>query len=185
MSYRMHRRLFTGAVLAAPWMAGAQTDPLAGLLRAGACTVLLRHAQTEAGTGDPPGVQLEVCSTQRNLNDDGKAQARRIGQWFTSHGLKPAAVRSSPWCRCKDTANLAFGQHTVWQALNAPPDDRDRAVLETGQLRKALGLMPAGRFEVWVTHQGNIINLMGGGVAMGEAVILDTQGKLVARSTFA
>jgi phosphohistidine phosphatase SixA len=179
------RRLFTAAVLTAPWLARAQADPLAERLRTGGCVVLLRHAQTDPGVGDPPGFRVDVCSSQRNLSDEGKVQSRRIGQWFSAKGLKPGAVLSSAWCRCKDTADLAFGQHALWPALNSTFGGRERTAAQTTQLRQAIARVPAGRFEVWVTHQVNITHLTGEGMAMGEALVVDTQGKVIARSTFA
>ncbi len=180
----MHRRLFTGTLLALPWLVQAQTDPLAARLRAGACVVLLRHAQTEPGIGDPPGFRLDQCGTQRNLSVQGRAQARRIGSWFKSHGLQPHLVQSSAWCRCRDTADLAYGSHAVWPALNsffAEPGDQKT---QTAQLRAAIARIPAGRFEVWITHQVNITELTHEGVSMGEALVVDAQGQVVARRTF-
>lgn len=179
----LNRRLFTGALLATPWLAGAQTDPLATRLRAGACVVLLRHAQTVPGIGDPPGFRLDQCSTQRNLSEAGRLQAGRIGQWFTARGLQPRAIRSSAWCRCRDTAELAFGKHQVWPALNSF-FGADGGQSQTAQLRAALGRIPAGQFEVWVTHQVNMTALTGEGMTMGEGLVVDAEGKMVARSTF-
>ena len=95
----MKRRQFTGALLATPWRAQAQSDALDLRLRAGACAVVLRHAHTDPGVGDPPGFQLNQCDTQRNLDAQGRAQAERIGRWFKSRALEPKAVRSSAWCR--------------------------------------------------------------------------------------
>ena len=60
--------------------------------------------------GDPPGFRLGECATQRQLSETGREQAQRIGTWFSARGLAPAEVRSSAWCRCLDTATLAFGR---------------------------------------------------------------------------
>ena len=180
----MHRRQFTGALLAAPWLAQAQPDALDARLRAGACVVLFRHAQTDPGIGDPPGFRMDRCSTQRNLSAEGRAQAERIGQWFKLRGLEPSAVKSSAWCRCKDTADLAFGRHRVWPALNSFFGEYHTRDAQTAQLRAALKGMPAGEFEVWVTHQVNMTTLTGEGMMVGEAVIVDGQGKTVVRQTF-
>ena len=184
----MERRAFALAVMAAPWLARAQADPFAASLRAGACALLLRHAQTTPGSGDPPGFRLDRCSSQRNLSEQGRQQARDIGQWFRARGLQPRAVRCSAWCRCIDTAELAFGQHQVWSALNSFFDAADSQALQTEQsarLRAALGSVPAGRFEVWVTHQVNITALTGESLAMGEGMLMGADGKLMGRSTFA
>jgi phosphohistidine phosphatase SixA len=182
------RRLVLGAgatALLLPRAALAQpADPVAAALRAGGCAVLIRHAQTVAGVGDPPGFRVDMCSTQRNLSEDGRAQARRIGQWFSTRGLKPRSVQTSAWCRCKDTADLAFGRHVVWPALNSFFDSRDSQAAQTAQLRTALARIPAGQFEVWVTHQVNMTALTGEGMVMGEGLVVDAQGKMVARSTF-
>ena len=180
----MKRRLFNATLLATPWTALAQPDELVARLRAGGCTVLLRHAQTEPGIGDPPGFRLDQCSSQRNLNDEGRAQSARIGQWFQSRGLQPRAVQSSAWCRCIDTARLAFGRHQTWPALNSFFGGPERGDAQTTQLRAALAAIPAGQFEVWVTHQVNISALSGEGTSMAEALVVDTRGKMVARSTF-
>lgn len=180
----MHRRHFTGTLLALPWLAQAQSDALGARLRAGACVVLMRHARTDPGIGDPPGFRLEKCSTQRNLSSEGRAHAERIGEWFTSRGLEPGAVKSSAWCRCKDTADLAFGRHKVWPALNSFFVESRTRNTQTAQLRAVLKRIPAGTFEVWVTHQVNITALTGEGMEMGEALVLDVTGIVLTRSNF-
>jgi hypothetical protein len=68
--------------------------------------VLLRHAQTTPGTGDPPGFKLEDCSTQRNLSEAGRTQARQIGQAIRDRKILIAQVFSSQYCRCLETARL-------------------------------------------------------------------------------
>jgi len=184
----MLRRHFTGVLLAIPcipWLAQAQPDALSARLRAGACVVLLRHAPTDPGIGDPSGFQLDQCSTQRNLSAEGRANAERIGEWFKSRGLEPSAVQSSAWCRCKDTADLAFGRYKVWPALNSFFAESRTKEAQTAQLHAALKKIPAGTFEVWITHQVNMTALTGEGMAMGEALVLDTTGTVLARSTFA
>ena len=180
----MHRRQFTATLLAAPWLAHAQPDALGAQLRAGACVVLLRHAPTDPGIGDPLGFQLDRCSTQRNLSPEGRTHAERTGQWFTSRGLEPSAVQSSAWCRCKDTADLAFGRHKVWPALNSFFVESRTRQSQTGQLRAALEKIPEGTFEVWVTHQINMTALTGESAAMGEALVLDATGTVLARRHF-
>ena len=116
------RRTVIGAALAAgvslaavPCWAAAGEE-LASLIRTGGVVVAFRHALAP-GTFDPPEFRLGVCSTQRNLSDEGRSQARRTGEWFKARQLQPARVRSSPWCRCVDTATLAFGTAEVWPAL--------------------------------------------------------------------
>jgi hypothetical protein len=157
---------------------------LPALLRAGGCAVVVRHTQTVPGIGDPPNFNLNQCSTQRNLNDEGREQAKRIGQWFKTHGLQPRSIQTSAWCRCKDTAELAFGKYTVLPALNSTFEDRGGQELQTKALRARLGSLPAGQFEVWVTHQVNITALTGEGTSMGEAVIVSNKGRVLGRTMF-
>lgn len=185
----MQRRQFHAFAFFAAWpFAAARADEaLVARLREGRCAVLLRHGQTTPGVGDPPGFQLGVCSTQRNLSDEGQAASRRLGDWFRQRALAPQAVRSSAWCRCRDTADLAFGRHAVWEPLNSTFDDarRSAAAAEgTAALRTALAAMPAGRFEVWVTHQVNITALTGEFVQMGEGLLVDAAGAVQGRSRF-
>lgn len=162
----------------------------AGLLRAGGCVLLLRHAATDPGVGDPPEFSLGDCRTQRNLSPAGRQDAKRIGAWFASRKLTPQKVLSSAWCRCKDTADLSFGRHEVWAALNSIFGDRvqrpDQSAQsdQTGLLRQAMARVPARQFEVWVTHQVNISAIAGQGVAMGEALIVDRAGRVLARTGF-
>lgn len=163
----------------------ANSPDAAVRLRAGGCALLLRHAQTVPGIGDPPEFRLDRCDTQRNLSEAGRAQARRIGEWLHSHQLVPAAVRSSAWCRCIDTAQLALGRHTVWPALNSTFGDRLKQPDEAATLRAALGKIPAGQFELWVTHQVNITGLTGEVPGMGEGFVVDGRARVLARTLFA
>ncbi len=169
------------------WLVGASAQDEAGvlkILRAGQCVVMLRHAQTVSGIGDPPGFDLARCSTQRNLSNAGRAQAQRLGEWFSTHQLVPRNVQSSPWCRCKDTAELAFGRYTVVSALASTFDNSGAQADQTSSLRSLLEAVPAGRFDVWVTHQVNITDLTREVPAMGEAVLLDRRGALLGRTFF-
>lgn len=157
---------------AAPVAEGmAQTAPL---LRAGGVVLALRHALAP-GTFDPPGFRLDDCSTQRNLSDDGRAQAQRGGQALAALGLRPARVRSSPWCRCMDSARLAFGSAEPWAALGSPRASVEATNAQSLQaLRSALAqVTTAGKgFEAWVTHQFVLSDLAGVATASGEGLVL-------------
>ena len=171
------------------WPADTQaqaTPDMAAILRTGGCVVLLRHAQTEPGIGDPPNFRLDQCSTQRNLSADGRAQSQRIGQWFKDRKLQASAVRSSVWCRCKDTADIAFGAHTVLPALASTFENNasQAGQTQTQTLRALLKAVPLGQFEVWVSHQVNITALTGEVPAMGEAFVVGIDAKVLARTRF-
>lgn len=161
--------------LGLPALAGAEArgaSDAAAKLRRGGVAVLLRHAATEPGIGDPPGFRLGECATQRLLSAPGREQARRIGTWFSARGLAPAEVRSSAWCRCLDTATLAFGRAQPWSPLNSFFDDRSAESAQSAALRAALARLPAQGFEVWVTHQVNITALTGVSPGVGEAMMV-------------
>ena len=163
-------------LVAAPVRAKAAPDA-AALLRSGGCVLMLRHAQTDPGIGDPPGFSLAQCSTQRNLSQEGREQARRIGRWFAAQNLSAVAVQSSQWCRCKDTSALAFGQFAVLPALNSTFGEPSAAAAQTRALAARLRTIAAGRFEVWVTHQVNITALTGEFAGMGEAFVVRAAGE--------
>ena len=75
--------------------------------------VKLTRADTGPATPDPPGIDLTRCETQRNLNDSGRAQAAEIGREFRRLRIPVGAVRSSQFCRCRETAQIAFGRYEV------------------------------------------------------------------------
>ena len=169
------RRTLITAPLAWPALqAWAATPQAEGLLRTGGVVAAFRHALAP-GTFDPPGFRLGDCSSQRNLNDEGRGQARRMGEWFASRALQASRVRSSPWCRCMETATLAFGRAQAWDALASPrgvSETTGAANLKT--LRQALAEASARRgvFEVWVTHMFVLNDLVGVNTASGEGLIL-------------
>ena len=187
------RRLLQAGALGA--LVGAAGSPLLGsavaaaledtaaLLRRGGVVVAFRHALAP-GTFDPPNFKLGDCSTQRNLSAEGREQARRIGAWFTAQGLRPDSVRSSPWCRCMDTATLAFGAAQAWSALASPVGSPETTTADRlAQLRAALvqaSQQPA-RLAVWVTHMFVLADLVGVNTASGEGLVLqaDAAGKPV------
>jgi phosphohistidine phosphatase SixA len=146
----------------------------AAALRTGGVVLALRHALAP-GTYDPPGFKLGDCSTQRNLSDEGRAQARRLGAALAAQQLKPARVRSSPWCRCQETARLAFGAAEDWAALGSPrASDSGRNAAHLLALRQALAeaTARAGRFEVWVTHNFVLADLVGASTSSAEGLVL-------------
>jgi broad specificity phosphatase PhoE len=132
--------------------------------------LLIRHAATESGLGDPPGFVIGQCRTQRNLSEAGRQQARRVGAAFTRERIKLDQVRSSAWCRCVDTAMLAFGQNTVWNPLNSFFGSSGGPDQSNDVLRDVQGWM-APRNLMLVTHQVNVTALTGEYLAMGEILL--------------
>lgn len=174
---RLAAVFFAAAGLALPVGSMAAEPPaeLLAALQRGGYALLVRHAQTEPGIGDPPGMRLDDCGTQRNLSAAGREQARAIGAAVRSRAIPVAAVRSSQWCRCLDTARLAFGGFApvaAWPALNSFFDDRSAEAGRTRELRAALAAVPGTANVVWVTHQVNITALTGVVPAPGEIVVV-------------
>lgn len=155
----------------APW-----PDTAIDALRRGGVVAAFRHASAP-GTFDPPGFKLDDCSTQRNLDAAGRDQARRLGEQFRQLGLRPTVVRSSPWCRCLDTARLAFGEGVqAWPPLRSTrAGDADEAQ-QVRELRAAVAQVTTGRFEVWVSHQFTLGALAGQSLASGAGLLLRADG---------
>ena len=141
-------------------------------LRSGGVMVLMRHAATVPGIGDPPDFSLGQCATQRNLSEAGRRQARAIGAAFTQRGVNPGAVWSSRWCRCLDTAKLAFGRAQPEPALDSMfNDDTAAANAKLRALRTRLARRRESAPLVLVTHDVNIRALTGASLAQGEMVL--------------
>ncbi len=136
----------------------------------------MRHATTEPGVGDPPGFRLDDCATQRNLSEAGREDARRISAAFRARGVPIGRVLSSRWCRCLETARLAFGTVEPWPPLDSFFDDRSREPQQTQAVRRRVGEHPASGNLVLVTHQVNIRALTGLDAASGEMIILTPRG---------
>jgi phosphohistidine phosphatase SixA len=172
--------LFLGPALAA--YADEVADPVdqQGLwarLQSGGYIVLLRHAVTEPGVGDPPNFTLGDCSTQRNLSEQGRADAARIGQAFRNHGVAVDAVLSSRWCRCIDTARLAFGRVTPTPYLDSMFGEEEGVRTEKARATfAALGAAPGPGNVVLVTHAQNIAALTGVSPGSGEMVVVRLDG---------
>ena len=175
----MRRRAFLGLVLGAPLAARAARTPLEARLRAGGMVLLMRHGSTEAGAGDPPGYRLDDCATQRNLSEAGRREAARAGGRLRSIGAPIERVYTSPWCRCRETARIAFGKAEDWEPLGSFFDRPDLEVEATEHVKKRiLGYTiakPRGNV-VMVTHNVNIAALTKLSVAPAEIVVVQPDG---------
>jgi phosphohistidine phosphatase SixA len=141
-------------------------------LEAGGNVVLMRHAIAPGG-GDPPGFRLDDCSTQRNLSEEGRIQARSTGDAFRSRGAPVDRVLTSQWCRCRETAELLqLAAVEEYPVLNSFFSDRSTADSQTKALRRFIGDLKLEGNVLLVTHQVNITELTGVFPASGELVIL-------------
>lgn len=180
------RRMLLAATLAGVARPARAQDAAWAVLRAGGL-VLFRHAIAPGG-GDPVGMRLGDCATQRNLDEAGRTQARRIGAAFREAGVAVGAVLVSEWCRTRETAEIAFpGLARAEPAFNSFFADRGVAEARTDAARDILLRWPGPGALVAVTHQVNIAALtarLGAAIvpASGEGVVLRRQdgGLLVA-----
>jgi broad specificity phosphatase PhoE len=124
----------------------------------------------------PPGARLDDCATQRNLDEGGRAQARRIGEAFRRNGVVVGPVLSSPRCRCLDTARLAFGRVEAWDPLQGTLNDPGRRERQLAAIRARIAADRTGPPLVLVTHGSAVTDLTGRGARMGELVVLRATG---------
>jgi phosphohistidine phosphatase SixA len=134
---------------------------------------LLRHAQAP-GTGDPNNFSLADCATQRNLSEQGRQQARRLGEALRAVGVKDAEVKTSQWCRCVETGRLlAVGPVQPTPLLNSFFAGRGDESTTTQALRAAvLAKVDSRKPTFFITHQVNITALTGIVPAEGEAIFV-------------
>lgn len=128
-------------------------------LRAGGLVIYFRHGITDHSIADKDRESLANCKTQRPLSEEGRQQMRGIGEAIKALGIRVSAVRSSPFCRCIDTAKLAFGRAEIVDDLRQGFVD-DKAAIErrARALRKMLATAPSepGTNTVLSGHSGNL-----------------------------
>jgi phosphohistidine phosphatase SixA len=87
-------------------------------LKEGNKLIFIRHAYAPGG-GDPDNFDINDCNTQRNLSESGRQQAKNISNFFIENQINFKRVYSSEWCRCKETAKIAFGDFETKNFLNS------------------------------------------------------------------
>ena len=143
-------------------------------LKAGGHILMIRHALAP-GNGDPPNFKIGDCSTQRNLNETGRTQARNIGDWLRANGVSSARVYSSQWCRCLETAKLMeLGPVQELPALNSFYERIQDREPNLSDLNDFISRQPAdGELIVFVTHFVTISAVAGESVSSGEGVLVE------------
>jgi phosphohistidine phosphatase SixA len=136
--------------------------------------IFIRHAYAP-GSGDPNHFNLNDCSTQRNLNEDGRKQAKSIGEFFRNNKIKIDKVLSSEWCRCKDTAKIAFNKFSTKNFLNSFyslkfAKNKNKQVKE---LRDYIKKFDSKKNLILITHYVLILEVLGYAPSSGEIVISD------------
>jgi len=157
-------------LLSAP--AIADNDEAWAALRDGQAILMLRHALAP-GTGDPADFELGDCSTQRNLNEAGREQARAWKSFLEDRGISQARVFSSQWCRAMETARkMGLGEVKEWPMLNSFFRNRTRGPEQTGKTIAQVNQLEPGLPVILVSHQVNVTALTGVFPASNEGVIV-------------
>jgi broad specificity phosphatase PhoE/predicted small lipoprotein YifL len=144
--------------------AALNDQPLPGLsavlddLRRGGLVVYFRHAITEQAGATDEASDLARCETQRNLSAAGRAQSEEIGKAIRSLRIPVGAVEASPFCRTRDTAQLAFGRFEAKEGLYfVISTDAAQTQRLAAALRKMLSTPPAqGTNTILVSHSANL-----------------------------
>ena len=143
-------------------------------LENGGKLIFIRHAYAP-GNGDPNNFNLNDCSTQRNLNSIGRKQAKDIGEFFRENKIKIYKVLSSEWCRCKETADIAFKNYSTNSFLNSfysskYAKNKDKQVVALNDYVKKL---KSDKNLIFVTHYVLISEVLNYGPSSGEIVVSD------------
>ena len=141
-------------------------------LEEGGKLIFIRHAYAP-GSGDPDNFNLNDCSTQRNLSKEGQRQAEYIGEFFRNNKVKIDKVLSSEWCRCKETAKIAFKNFSTNSFLNSFysskfAKNRDKQVKA---LKEYIKKFKSDKNLVLVTHYVLISEILNYGPSSGEIVV--------------
>ena len=155
-------------------------DLVLASLQDGKKLIFIRHA-IAPGNGDPENFDIMDCNTQRNLDEKGIQQSKKIGLYFKKNKIKIDKVLSSQWCRCKDTAKIAFKKFKTFNALNSFYDEKF-AANESNQiedLKKYIKKWDSDKNLVLVTHYVVISAMLNRGVSSGEIVVSDKSFNII------
>ena len=149
-------------------------------LEDGGKLIFIRHAYAP-GNGDPNNFNLNDCSTQRNLNSSGQKQAKRLGEFFNVNKIKIYKVLSSEWCRCKETADIAFKDFSTNSFLNSfysskYAKNKDKQVEE---LNNYIKRFKSKKNLIFVTHYVLISEVLNYGPSSGEIVVSDKNFNII------
>ena len=149
-------------------------DDLIQSLQEGGKIIFIRHAYAPGG-GDPDNFDINDCTTQRNLNDDGIKQSKLIGEFFVKNNIQIDQVLSSEWCRCKDTAKHAFQNFKTFDALNSfySPKFAKNKNKQIKRLSKYLKKWRSKKNLILVTHYVVIMEILSVAANSGEIIIVD------------
>jgi len=149
-------------------------------LEDGGKLIFIRHAYAP-GSGDPNNFNLNDCFTQRNLNEDGRRQAQYIGEFFKEKKIKIDKVLSSEWCRCKETAKIAFKDFSTKSFLNSffsakYAKNRDKQI---EALNDYIQKFKSNKNLILITHYVLIFEVFNYAPSSGEIVVSDKNFNII------
>tara|TARA_Y100001970_G_scaffold240380_1_gene303069 strand:+ start:4458 stop:5015 length:558 start_codon:yes stop_codon:yes gene_type:complete len=149
-------------------------------LEDGGKLIFIRHAYAP-GSGDPNNFNLNDCTTQRNLNKDGRKQAQYIGEFFRKNRIKIDKVLSSEWCRCKETAKIAFKDFSTISFLNSfySPKFAKNKDKQVEALYKYVKKFKNRNNLILVTHYVLISEVLNYSPSSGEIVVSDKNFNII------
>ena len=155
-------------------------EKLINSLKEGGKLIFIRHSHAP-GNGDPENFNLKDCSSQRNLNQEGINQSKKVGLFFTQNKIKIDKVLSSEWCRCKDTAKYAFNDYKTFDALNSFYDARftKNKTKQIKNLKKYISSWNSKKNLVLVTHFVVISETLGVESDSGEIIVSDKNFNII------
>ncbi len=174
-------KLFIIIFISLPTSIKADLDKkLMNQLEDGGNLIFIRHAYAP-GSGDPNNFNLDDCTTQRNLNKDGRKQAQYIGEFFIKNKIKIDKVLSSEWCRCKETAKIAFKNFSTISFLNSFysskfEKNKDKQVKA---LNKYIKGFKSDKNLILVTHYVLISEVLNYPPSSGEIVVSDKNFNMI------
>ena len=147
-------------------------------LKNGGNLIFIRHAYAPGG-GDPDNFDLNDCLTQRNLSETGREQAKKIGKFFHKNQIPIDKVISSEWCRCKETAEIAFKRFETKDFLNSFFSEKfsKNRTKQIEDLNKYIDRWDSSKNLVFVTHYVVINEVLNYAPSSGEIVISDIKFK--------
>ena len=155
-------------------------DKILESLKDGGKIIFIRHAYAPGG-GDPQNFNINDCSTQRNLSDEGINQSKLIGEFFKTNKIKIDKVLSSEWCRCKDTAKFAFNDFETFDALNSffSAKFAKNEKKQIKDLKNYIKNWKSNKNLILVTHYVVISSILNIAVGSGEIVISDKNYEII------
>ena len=149
-------------------------------LQKGGKLIFIRHAYAPGG-GDPDNFDINDCATQRNLSDIGRAQSQKIGNFFEKNKILIGKVYSSEWCRCKETASIAFKKYETKSFLNSffSAKFANNRKKQMNDFDKFLSTWDKDQNLIFVTHYVVISEILNYAPSSGEIVISDNSLKVI------